>query len=69
MTAVINFDEKRMRCPRCGAHAIIQSAIEVRPGFHYLTLRCIPCAIVFDAQVAFAKGQEGSPLTQAHELT
>jgi hypothetical protein len=60
MTVIIDIAEMRMRCPRCGARSTVQSAIKVRPGFEYLTLRCISCAIVFDAQVALAQGQIGS---------
>lgn len=41
----------RSRCPRCSARSTIQSAVELRPGVHYLTLRCISCGLVFDAQV------------------
>jgi transcription elongation factor Elf1 len=58
MTAIIDIAEMRMRCPRCGAASIVQTAIDLRLGFQYLTLRCIRCAIVFDTQVAIAQGQE-----------
>jgi hypothetical protein len=61
MTAVINIAEMRTRCPRCGVSSTTLSAVDVRPGF--LTLRCNSCAILFDAQVATAAGQEGSVLT------
>lgn len=38
------------RCPRCRARATVQNAVELRPGVNYLTLRCIACGLVFDAQ-------------------
>lgn len=43
--------DKRMRCPRCRARSTVQSVIEIRPGIQYLTLRCVSCHIVYDAQV------------------
>jgi uncharacterized Zn finger protein len=57
MTAIINIAEMRMRCPRCGAGSIVQSKIKVR-GFHYLTLRCIPCAIVFNRRWRLHKAKK-----------
>jgi hypothetical protein len=29
----------------------VQSAIELRPGVEFLTLRCVSCGLVYDAQV------------------
>jgi transcription elongation factor Elf1 len=58
MTVIVDIAEKRMRCPRCEASSTILSAVDVRPGFQYLTLRCNSCATLFDAQVATAEGQE-----------
>jgi phage FluMu protein Com len=63
MTVIVDIAQMRMRCPRCRAVSTVQSAIDVRPGFQYLTLRCMSCAIVFDAQVATAEGEEGLLLT------
>jgi hypothetical protein len=60
--------EMRMRCPRCRASSTILSAVDIRPGFQYLTLRCNACAILFDTQVATAEGQEGSLATDRREL-
>jgi transcription elongation factor Elf1 len=40
-----------LRCPRCRARSTVQSAVELRPGVKYLTLRCIICGLVYDAQV------------------
>jgi transcription elongation factor Elf1 len=57
MTAIINLAEMRMRCPRCAAASIVQTAIDLRPGCQYLTLRCIRCAIVFDTQVQLHKAK------------
>ena len=39
------------RCPRCRSRAAVQSAIELRPGVEFLTLRCVSCGLVYDAQV------------------
>ena len=47
-------EDKCTRCPRCGVHSNMQSAVELRPGAHYLTLRCISCGVVYDAQVPSA---------------
>jgi transcription elongation factor Elf1 len=46
-------DDRRMRCPRCCGRSTIQTGIELRPGVQYLTLRCISCGLVYDAQVPF----------------
>ena len=62
MTAIVDITEMRTRCPRCGAGSTVQSAIEVRPGSEYLTLRCTSCALVFDAQVSKAEGNR--PFTE-----
>ena len=51
MSAIGNIADERMRCPRCRAYPMVQSAIELRPRLQYLTLRCNSCAIVYDAQV------------------
>jgi hypothetical protein len=40
-----------VRCPRCRSRPTVQSAIELRPGVEYLTLRCTSCGLVYDAQV------------------
>ena len=41
----------RPRCPKCRARPTVQSVVEIRSGFEYLTLRCTSCALVYDAQV------------------
>jgi len=41
----------RLRCPKCRARPTVQSVVEIRSGFEYLTLRCTSCALVYDAQV------------------
>jgi rubredoxin len=51
----------RSRCPRCKARSTIQSAVQLRPGVHYLTLRCISCGLVFDAQVGSEKADGIDP--------
>ena len=38
-------------CPRCRSRPTVQSAIELRPGVEYLTLRCVSCGLLYDAQV------------------
>ena|ERR1700757_1727200 len=43
--------DERMRCPRCSARPAVQNAVELRPGIKCLTLRCISCGIVYNAQV------------------
>jgi hypothetical protein len=48
---VSRMDLSGTRCSRCRSRATVQSAIELRPGVEYLTLRCISCGIVYDAQV------------------
>ena len=45
-------DDKRLYCPRCQSRGTVQSTAELRPGTHYLTLRCASCGQVYDAQVA-----------------
>jgi hypothetical protein len=40
-----------VRCPRCRSRPTVQSAIELRPGVEYLTLRCASCGLLYDAQV------------------
>jgi hypothetical protein len=54
MSSVSTVDDKRTRCPRCETRSTIQSAIELRPGVQYLTLRCISCGLVHDAQTSWA---------------
>ena len=61
MRGVSTVDDKRMRCPRCRARSTIQSAVELRPGVQYLTLRCITCGHVHDAQMP-AKPPTASPM-------
>jgi uncharacterized Zn finger protein len=51
MRGASTVDDKRLRCPRCRARSTIQSAIDLRPGIQYLTLRCIACGVVHDAQI------------------
>jgi hypothetical protein len=68
MTVIVDIAEMRMRCPRCRANSTILSAVDIRPGFQYLTLRCNSCVILFDAQVATAEGQKGSLATNRREL-
>jgi hypothetical protein len=68
MTVIVDIAEMRKRCPRCRASSIILSAVDIRPSFQYLTLRCNACTILFDAQVATAEGQEGSLATDRREL-
>jgi len=41
----------RPHCPKCRARPIIQSVVQIRFGFEYLTLRCTSCGLVYDAQV------------------
>jgi uncharacterized Zn finger protein len=67
MTVIVDFAEMRMRCPRCAASSTILSAVDIRPGFQYLTLRCNACATLFDAQVAIPEGHEASVLTDRRE--
>jgi hypothetical protein len=38
------------RCPRCRSRPTVQSAVTLRPGVEYLTLRCASCGLVYDAQ-------------------
>ena len=40
-----------VRCPRCRSRPTVQSAIELRPGVEYLTLRCGSCGLLYDGQV------------------
>ena len=51
MSNVSTIADKRMRCPRCSARPAVQNAVELRPGIKYLTLRCISCRLVYNAQV------------------
>jgi len=51
MSNVSTIADKRMRCPRCSARPAVQNAVELRPGIEYLTLRCISCGLVYNAQV------------------
>jgi rubredoxin len=51
MSGVSTTADGRVRCPRCRAGPTVQSAIELRPGVEYLTLRCSSCGVVYDAQV------------------
>jgi uncharacterized Zn finger protein len=55
MRGVSAVDDKRLRCPRCRARSTIQSTVELRPGIQYLTLRCISCGHVHDAQMPAAQ--------------
>ena len=41
----------RPRCPKCQARPTVQSVVQIRAGFEYLTLRCTSCGLVYDAQV------------------
>jgi transcription elongation factor Elf1 len=41
----------RPRCPKCRARPTVQSVVQIRAGFEYLTLRCTSCGLVYDAQV------------------
>jgi hypothetical protein len=41
----------RPRCPKCRARPTVQNAVQIRIGFEYLTLRCMSCGLVYDAQV------------------
>jgi hypothetical protein len=34
---------------------VVQNAIELRPGVEYLTLRCLSCGHVFDAQAGIER--------------
>jgi hypothetical protein len=43
--------DKRSRCPHCRARASVHGTVEIMPGVHYRTLRCIFCAHVFDDEV------------------
>jgi rubredoxin len=40
-----------VHCPRCRSRSTVQSAIELRPGVEYLTLRCACCGLLYDGQV------------------
>jgi transcription elongation factor Elf1 len=40
-----------VRCPRCRSQPTVQSAIELRPGVEYVTLRCTSCGLLYDAQM------------------
>ena len=42
----------KVQCPRCEGRPTVQSAVELRPGFQYLTLRCDVCGLVYDVQLA-----------------
>jgi hypothetical protein len=48
---VSRMDLSGTRCSRCRSRAAVQSAIELRPGVKFLTLRCVSCGLVYDAQV------------------
>jgi uncharacterized Zn finger protein len=50
-----------LRCRRCRARSTVQSIIELRPGVEYLTLRCISCGLVFDAQAGVEKPGSATP--------
>jgi len=54
MSSVSTVDDKRTRCPRCETRSAIQNSIELRPGVQYLTLRCISCGLIHDAQMSSA---------------
>jgi transcription elongation factor Elf1 len=51
MQGASTVDDKWLRCPRCRVRSTIQGAIDLRPGVQYLTLRCIACGVVHDAQI------------------
>ncbi|MDQ1390987.1 MAG: hypothetical protein QOF56_4441 [Acidobacteriaceae bacterium] len=51
MANLSRMDLSGTRCPRCRSRATVQSAIELRPGVEFLTLRCVSCGLVYDAQV------------------
>jgi rubredoxin len=51
MTNVSTIAPSGMRCPRCQSRTTVQNAIELRPGVEYLTLRCISCGLIYNAQV------------------
>jgi len=57
MSGIATFADERIRCPRCTIYPVVQSAVELLPEVHYLTLRCPSCFIVYDAQVPFAPAQ------------
>ena len=40
----------RPRCPKCRACPTVQSVVQIRAGFEYLTLRCTSCGLVYGAQ-------------------
>jgi hypothetical protein len=48
-----------VRCPRCRSRPTVHSAIELRPGVEYLTLRCTSCGLVYDAQVPSKQTKSG----------
>jgi transcription elongation factor Elf1 len=62
MQGASTVDDKRMRCPRCRARSTIQNTVELRPGVQYLTLRCIACGHIHDAQMP-AGAPTASPMT------
>ena len=59
MTSASMISDKRTRCPQCRGRAAVQGAIELLPGVEYLTLRCISCATVYDAQVPSNRAEAG----------
>jgi transcription elongation factor Elf1 len=40
-----------VHCPRCRSRPTVQSAVALRPGVEYLTLRCASCGLLYDGQV------------------
>jgi hypothetical protein len=38
-------------CPKCRSRPTVQSAVKIRFGFEYQTLRCTSCGLVYGAQL------------------
>lgn len=49
--AISTISNRATRCPSCRGRAAVQGTVEIMPGVQYLTLRCISCAGVYDAEV------------------
>jgi len=49
--AISTISNGRTRCPRCRGRAAVQGTVEIAPSIQYLTLRCVSCAAVYDAEV------------------
>jgi transcription elongation factor Elf1 len=61
-TGVHTIADKRLRCPRCESESTVQSSTELRLGVEYLTLRCVRCGLVHDAQMPVGDPGKGEKL-------